>query len=179
MKTKAERIAALQANAHNTMKDITVLEAACENTLTALEVAAEANEKTAKTETDLKAAQTKIADTEAKLKAASEKKLTSEEIMAASPEIASIVNQHNMRVAAEHSALVASLKTAAAGAYTEDELKAMNVEQLTKLATLTKVEAPAGYVGVGVPRSAGANNDNQSYTPPDPWAAGITALQGK
>jgi len=179
MKTKAERIAALQANKHNTVTDIKVLEAACENTLTALEAAAAANEKAAQTEADLKAAQDKVNEAEAKLKAASERKLTSEEIMAASPEIASIVTAHNLRVAAEHATLVASLKTAAAGAYTEDELKAMSVEQLTKLAALAKVEtAPQTYVGVGVPRAAGANNDAQSFTPPDPYAAGLKTLQG-
>jgi hypothetical protein len=185
MKTKQERIAALIGNTHNTVKDIKVLEAASDEVLTALEAAAKTTEEaatkltaaeTAKTAAETAAAEAVAAKAtaEAALKTAQEAPITIDRL---TPELKQIVADHTARDTAEKTELITSLKTAAAGAYSEAELTAMDTASLRKLATLARVEAPApkNYAGNGVVRPAPVSGEN--YAPPDPYAAGIKALQ--
>lgn len=181
MKTKAERITALMANTHNPIKDIKVLEAATDEVLTALETSAATIEKSAKDAAEaaskLTAAETAKATAEAALKTAQEAPITADRLPA---EMKSIIDGHNLRVAEEKKTLVDTLKTAAAGTYTEAELTAMSNEQLTKLAALARVEVPVqkNYSGNGFPRPV-TQVSGENYAPPDPYAAGIKALQEK
>lgn len=186
MKTKAERIVALMAHPNNPMKDQKALEAASDENIAALEVASEAlkaaaeakaaSDKAAadKAAADLKAAEDKKASD---LKAAADapgapKTLTEAEILAASPEIADIVKRARAAEAAQKVELVGKLK-AAQQAYTEAELSAMNVEQLTKLAVLAKVDAPkVDYSG----RFAGGEQE-QSFAPPDSYAPALEKMK--
>lgn len=179
MKTKAERITALMGNEHNPIKDIKVLESASDEVLTALETAAttaaETATKLATAEAARVAAETAKTVAEAALKTAQEAPITADRLPV---EIKTIVEQHTARVAEEKAALVTSLKTAAASVYTETELNAMSNEQLTKLVTLAKIEQPVtkNYAANGFPRPVAPVN-GENFAPPDPYAAGIKALQ--
>lgn len=183
--TKTERIAALMANAFNPLKNQKALEAIDEKELTTLEAHCESAAKSAadlkaateKQTADLKAATEKVATTEAALKAAESKQLTEEQFMAAAPaSVKSIITQHQAREAAEKTALITSLKTAAAGVYSEEELKAMDNAQLIKLASLAKAELPADFSGQGIPipRTAASGED---FSTPDPYEAGLKVLK--
>lgn len=193
MKTKAERITALMSNEHNPLKDLKALEANTEEGLRLLEEHCEkaATLKAAadKLATDQKASEEKAA---ADLKAAEEKaktveeRLTSAETALKTAQAAQIPAEElaTMRALAEakkaedaktKTTLVAQLKTAAAGVYTEAELNAMDILSLTKIAALAKVDAP-DYSGRAMPMATRVAAE--TYAPPDPYAAGIKALQG-
>ena len=162
--------------------DAKELEAFSEERLTAMAEAATARKKTEddaaaikaaqdKTVADLKAAETTIAE----LKAAAEKAPTEEEYLAKAPEsIRTLVAEKKTQDAKVKTDLVTQLKVAAAGVYTEEELNAKPIQELMKLAQMAKVD----YSGRSIPivRAAG---ETSTYAPPDPYAAGIKALQGK
>jgi hypothetical protein len=158
--------------------DAKELEAFSEERLTAMAEIAIAKKKTddevaaekAESAKKFKAAE----DTIAELKAAAEKAPTEDEYLAKAPEsIRTLVAEKKAQDIKIKTDLVAQLKVAAAGAYTEAELNEKSIVELTKLATMAKVD----YSGRSVPRAAA--DGSSSYAPPDPYAAGIKALQGK
>ena len=131
-----------------------------------------------KTAVDLKAAQdnlTAAQTTVTELKAAAEKTPSEDEFLAKAPEsIRTLVAEKKAQDAKQKSDLVEQLKTAASGVYTEDELNAMSIDQLTKTAQLAKIETP-DYSGRALPLAPRTASDASTYTPPDPWAASIAA----
>lgn len=162
-----ERIAALMVNPHNAFKNQAFLETLNEVQVKTLEDHC----------TSLKtAADKKIADDEAaaKLAAASAKPaLTRAEIFAADPSLAHIVTEHEARVAAEKSSLVASLK--ACGVKTEEQLKVTPIEELRTMAAFAKV-AQVDFSGLGVAIVPGTTVV-EDLTPPSSYAAGLKALR--
>lgn len=130
----------------------------------------------AKAAADVKAAQDKAA---AELKAASEKVLTVDEYLKTAPaEIRSLVERQKKQDEARKAVLLGQLKTAQSE-YTEDELKAMDVDSLERLARVAKIEAPADYRGRGVPRAAEDNTTDVFLNPPDPYAIALKAREQK
>jgi hypothetical protein len=171
---RKERIAALAAHAHNPVKSLKMLEAATDEELGSLEQAAEAAKTSAaaateaaaaatKADTDLKAAQARITVLEAPK--------SEEEFLKSAPKsLRDMLNAAKAQTEAEHTALVDSLKTAQAS-FNEDELKAMDVPQLQKIAGLLKVETPvADFSGKGLPRAASSAQGLEAFAAPDPWA---------
>ncbi|MFI5222659.1 MAG: DUF2213 domain-containing protein [Nitrospirales bacterium] len=165
-----------------TAADAKELEAFSEERLTTMAEAATARKAAEdKAAADLKAAQdgaTKAAADVAALKAAAEKQPTEEEYLAKAPvSIRTLVENQKRLDAAEKTAIVTQLK-AASKVLTEEQLNAKSLEELRVLASFAKVEipAPADYSGRPMPRTAAASTDD--YTPPDPYEAGIKALQG-
>ena len=196
-KTKAERVTALLACDCNPVKDRAVLEAASEAGFDALEAHSKVNaslraaskdataandiiknlaasHKAAHVHADgLSAAEKAAADKEAakgaEVKAAEQKPKTEAEWLAEAPEhLRTLVEESKAATAAHKSALVASLK-AAQKVYSSDELEAMDVAQLTKVAQLAKVTEPVSidFSGRGGPRIAEEAPDYLSQAPPD------------
>jgi hypothetical protein len=171
---KTERIAALLKNEHNPIKDLKALEANTDEGLRMLEVHCENAAK-------LKVAADKLqADkdaAEAKLKAAAEKQLTEEEFLKTAPEsIRTLVADKKAQDAAHKTALIATLKVAAKGVYSDEELAGKTIDELTKLTQLAKVDAPAtDYSGRAIPTPRAAAGED--YTPPDPYKDGVAQLK--
>lgn len=152
-----------------TVADAKELEGFTEERLT---IMAEASAKRA---ADLKAAQ----DSVVTLKAAAEKQPTEEEYLAKAPaSIRTLVEDKKKADAAEKATIVAALKTASS-VLSEEQLNAKTLDELKILAQFAKIETPVvDYSGRGIPvQRAAASFDD--YTPPDPYEAGIKALQGK
>lgn len=100
---------------------------------------------------------------------------TEDEFLAAHPAIAKIVSQYKAAEAAKRTSLLSGLK-GKQDAYSDDELDAMPLETLEKVAKLAKVETESvDYAGVGAPRGAASQSVNEA---PDPWAAGLAARKG-
>lgn len=158
-----------------TAADVTALEAFSEERLTALaegSVARKAEQD--KAAADLKAATDKAAETDAALKAAQAAQIPAEELTS----LRALADERKAADAKEAADLVAKLKTAAAGVYTEEQLKAKPLAELRSLAALTKVETPRvdfSGRGIPVPRSAGGGD----FKAPDGYAPGIKALQAQ
>lgn len=163
---KKERIAALVANAHNPVKDIT--EKTSDEVLTVLEAAAESNKKHAD---ELKAAQAKQTETEEKLKAAQAAQISPEELA----HFRSLAAERTASDAAAKATLVerlVPLKT-----LSKEELEKKSLDELKTLAAFAKVETqPVDYSikGFPVPRSA---EGVDQYAAPDSY--GLKALQTK
>ena len=164
-----------------TEADQSYLETQSDERLTALEAHATDLTATAataaKTDEALKVAETAVAEA----KAASEKVLSEDEYLAKAPEsVKQIVASHKAAQASRHAALVGTLKTAQAE-YTEDELKAMDVASLERLARVAKAQPEAtpafDFSGRGTPRAAASAEDNAVPPPPDVTAR-IRALRG-
>lgn len=179
---RSARIAALVANPHSPVKSLKMLEAASDEELAQLETSAgalkAAAEATAPVPATTSAAAAPVpaaataappASTPAPTAAATVE--TEDEVLARFPGIKAAVESHRAAQTAQQTALVTTIR-AAGQAFTEDELRAMSIEQLTKLATFAKVDVPKiDYSGRGVPRSAAAAADSlASYAPPDPYA---------
>jgi len=86
--------------------------------------------------------------------------LTEEKVLAAFPDLKKIVDDHRTTATNRKAALVAQLKDAAKAAYTEDELKAMPVEQLEKIAALTS--KPKADFAPLAPREGGEERPQSS-----------------
>lgn len=177
--TKAERVAALLKNEHNPLKDQKALEAATDDSLKALETHCE-NAATLKATADKIAADDKAkADAEAaKLKAAEDakkpeiKSLSEEDFMKmAPPSIKALIEDKKAEDAARKTGLIASLKVAQT-VYSEDELKAMDMPQLSKIAQLADVKTP-DFSGRGVPIQRAASETDVYANPPDGYALAL------
>lgn len=129
----------------------------------------------------LKIADEKLKGTEEALKVASAKPTKDQWLEQAPPEIKALLDAEEKRNVEHRSTLVAQLK-AAQSEFTEDDLRAMEMSMLERLARTIKVE-PTDYSARGipqVPRAAGAKDDStDDYAPPNPYEAGIKALQSK
>jgi hypothetical protein len=178
--TKVERIKALVATPGYSEADAKWLEAVPDERLTALEGSAkEASDLKAaadKTAADLKAAQeaattAAAANTalEARLKAAEANMIPAEELTRLRAMAAAKQAEDNTK----HASLVEQLKTAQT-VLTEEQLKAATLTDLEMYAALAKVGTPVDQTARILPRAA---SKNQTYEAPDPYAAGIKALQ--
>lgn len=104
------------------------------------------------------------------------KALSEAEFLASHPELNAIVTRQRAADTLIKTELVTKLK--AANAFTEEELNAKPVEELQKLATLAHVEAPvADYSGRGVVVAAQVADEMKAFEAPDPYAAGLKAMQ--
>jgi hypothetical protein len=177
--TKDERNATIKALAacdcSGFKGDAATLETLTDARLEALQAATKQREdavKTAETATkeatDLKAAAAAVKPVEPKV-------LTVEEFMAVAPaELKTLIETKKAEDATATATLVAQLKTAQT-AYTEDELKALDLVHLRKLASIAKIDAPAPvFTGLSFPRAAAPPVDHT--IPPDPYAPGLKAL---
>lgn len=158
---RKERIAALAAHPHSTIKDLKALEALDDATLAALEASANATGAALKTAEDaaaaLRAAQEELA------RPVSEERLPED--------YRAMMTERRAADAAEAAGLVTTLK-AAQTAYNEEELKRMTLPELRKLAAVARVPASPSYNGRPVPRVAA---EAPSFAPPDPYAVGLKA----
>lgn len=164
---RAEVIKTLVANKHSgfVAGDDKMLEAATDERLEAAMVAASAREK------EVKAAE----------EARTPKALTTENFMdVAPPEVKALIARTQRAETERKADLVNGLK-AAQSEYSESELSGMKLEDLERMARVTKLEEnepPVSYMGRGVPRSAAAQKADDVYAnPPDPYADGIKAMQ--
>lgn len=181
---KAELIAALVIDKHSGFKegDVAFLENASDARLEEFKAAADANKTAAeaatKQENDLRAAQAKITVIESKLKVAEQAPTEEQWMASAPPGIKTLLENQKAQETALREGLIKELKVA--GANTEEELKAMPTAQLQTLAKYAKVTVP-DYSGMGTPvhRAAAEATDLKKFTPPDPYAADLKALQDK
>lgn len=105
---------------------------------------------------------------------AEKKPQTEEEFLAAAPQsLRDLVAGAKAREHARRDELVTVLKTAQTE-YAEAELKAMPAKDLERIARVCKAAVkPVDFSGQGLPRTA----ETPSYAPPDPYLAGIKAMQ--
>lgn len=117
---------------------------------------------------------------EPKVAATEPKPQTEDEWMKAAPEsVQRVVKAAQAQEEATKKVLVASLKTACAGVFTEEQLLKKSNEELTQLAALAKVEtAQVNFSGQGMPRALATKDDKDDYSAPDSYAEGIKALRG-
>lgn len=108
------------------------------------------------------------------------KQLSEEEWMKTAPDsVRRTVKAAQAQEEATKKVMVASLKTACAGVFTEEQLSAKSNEELTQLAALAKVEtAQVNFGGQGMPRALATKDDKDDYSAPDSYAEGIKALRG-
>lgn len=157
---REERIAALSKNEHSPIKDEKVLKTFTDDQLTALEQNAE----------------------KLKTLSAAPKELTEEQFMKAAPaKLKSLVDRATKRENDRKEYLVGQLKTAAAGIYTEDDLKKMDLETLERTAKLAKIaeadDDTTDFSGVRpVPRAAGS--DDVKANPPDGYKIALEKRRG-
>jgi hypothetical protein len=149
--------------------DVKTLEAMTDEQLIRLETRRLANKKMVE---DFKAAEAKNLE----LKALTEKKPTEAEALAQFPSLKALVDRAQAQETARKEDLVGKLKTAQA-AYTEDELKALELSLLERLAKIAKIDEPTpDYSGRGLATRPGDDKQND-YTPPDPYEPGLKALR--
>lgn len=181
-KAKAELIAALVTDKHSGFKegDEPFLETASDARLDEFKAAAATNKTAAeaavKNENDLRAAQAKLTVVETKLKTAEAAPTDAEWLDRAPAGIKTLLENQKAAEDELREGLIGKLKGLKAN--TEEELKAMPTAALKQLAAYAKVDQPVNYAGrgVAVPRDAQNADD---YTPPDPYAPGIKALQAE
>ncbi len=111
---------------------------------------------------------------EADFKAASEKpkELTEDEALAKLPRLKALVDGIAAQEAARKAELIGVLKTAQT-AYTEEELKGLDVNVLEKLTMIAKVpmQPNANFAGRPMPVAPRTAEENDVYSnPPDPWS---------
>ena len=112
--------------------------------------------------------------TEAEKAATEPKVMTEEEFMKVAPtSVKTLIARQQKQESETKTALVAGLK-AAQSEYSEAELAAMNVEQLERLARMTKtpVELP-DFSSRGLPRAAAAKENDVFANPPDAYAEAL------
>jgi hypothetical protein len=178
---RAEVIAALVTDKYSGFKDgdEAILEAASDARLEEFRSAADGRKSAAAAATRL---ETEHRNVQARLKVAedrmrtAEAEMSEEEFLQRAPEaIKELVQEHKAAESAERASIVAQLKDL--GAHTEDELKKKTTSDLRTLAKYARVHVP-DFSGRGLPRQ-NSDGENVNYAPPDPYAAGLKALQGK
>lgn len=183
---KEERAATITAITTNeqsgfTAEDAKALDAMPDQSLTNLKTLAEAKAAAVKDATDEKAAREKAEAEVVTLKAAAakvegEKPQTEDEFLkTAPPSIRTLVERQKAADAKAKTELVAALKTAQSE-FSEAELKAMEVDQLTRLAKVAKADVDFSGRGMPIPRKLEADDKNDVYAnPPDPYAEALKA----
>lgn len=183
--TRAEQIAALVSDRYSGFNesDQAMLETASDSRLDEFRAAAarrqtEERERT-KVDTDLTNVSARLKIAEDRLRAAQESPSEEEWLSRAPESIKAVIEEYRTAQAAQRADIIGQLKDL--GQNTEAELKEMKTEQLLQLASYARVQVP-DYSGRGLPqsRNAAANkNDIRTFEAPDPYAAGIKALQSK
>lgn len=181
---RAELIAALVTDKHSGFKegDEAFLEAVPDARLTELRTAAEARKADfdahAKLENDARNMTARVKVVEEKLKVAEAKPTKEQWLENAPPEIKALLDKQAQQETEERDELIKKLKTL--GANSEEELKAMPTPQLQTLAKYAKVQ-PVDFSGRGLPaqRNAATEDDEKEFAAPNPYEAGIKALQAK
>jgi hypothetical protein len=97
--------------------------------------------------------------------------VTVESYINGAPDAVREVLEEGMRVQSERKgALIKGILSTNSGAFTEDELKAMNLKQLNQLATLAKANVPpvagADFSGMGAPRLVTEANEEDKIPEP-------------
>jgi hypothetical protein len=179
---RAELIASLVTDKYSGFKDgdESLLESASDARLAEFRAAADAAKVASGDKATLT---TELTNTKARLKVAedrikaSETQLTREDFIARAPEdIKALLASHKAAQDAEKAAFVSSLKTC--GVKTEEELNKMDVAELKTLAKFARIQV-IDYSGRGLPVQRDAEEQNtHNYAPPNPYEAGIKALQG-
>lgn len=177
---RAELIASLVTDKFSGFKDgdEPLLEAASDARLGELRAAANAakvavNDRQ-RLETDLKNTQARLKVAEDRIKA-SETELPEAEFLARAPaKIKTLVEAHQAQEAQRKASLISALKSC--GVMTEEELKKKDIPELETLTRFARVQV-VDFSGRGLPVERNAEDKTVSYAPPDPYAAGIRALQ--
>ncbi len=127
-------------------------------------------EATTKHTTELKAAADAKKEADAKIKTLEAAQIPAEELT----QLRSLATAKAAQDATEKTELVTKL--VALKTLTEEQLKAKSLDDLRTLAAFAKIETP-DFSGRGIaqPRVAAATED---FTPPNPYEAGLKALQG-
>lgn len=178
--TRAELIAALVTDRYSGFKDgdEPILEAASDARLEEFRTASDARKTEerakAKLETELTNANARLKVSEERLKTAEQNPTEEEWLSKAPPSIKSLLDARKQEEDALRASLVSSLKDL--GANTEEELKAKSIIELKTLAQYARIEVP-DFSGRGMPVERTAST--KSYAPPNPYEAGIKALQAK
>jgi len=179
--TRAELIASLVTDRYSGFKDgdEAILEAAADTRLEEFRTAADARKAAdasfGRLETDHRNTTARLKVAEEKLKAA-EAPMTEDEFLARAPEsFKRTLEARKGEEDALRASIISQLKDL--GANTEDELKAKSTPDLQTLAKYAGVQVQ-DFSGRGVPVSREAEQRNDNYAPPDPYAAGLKALQG-
>jgi hypothetical protein len=179
--TRAEMIAALVTDKYSGFKegDEAILEAASDARLEEFRTAGESHKATSGTINRL---ETSVTNTQARLKVAEERlkvaeqPLTAEDFIQRAPaEIKTLLDARKAEDDAIKASLISQLKDL--GANTEAELKVKTIPELQTLAKYARIETP-DYSGRGLPRESRNAESNDSFEPPNPYEAGIKALQG-
>jgi hypothetical protein len=167
---RKQRIATLLANDYNPVKCQKSLEASTDEALTALETHVATAAKNAETVKALEDAKTKA---ETELRAAQAQVIPAEELT----QLRTLAEEKRAADEKAKTDLVTTLE-AAQTVYTKDELTALPLAQLQKLATLAKANAPKDYSGQGMPmpRTLSAN-DLDKYEAPDSYGLKKTSAQ--
>lgn len=178
--TRAEVIAALVTDKFSGFKDgdETILEACSDTRLEEFRAASESHKAAAtafsKLETENRNVGARLRVAEERIKA-SETQLSEEEFLLRAPgSIKTLVEAHKAEQDALKAALVSQLKDL--GANSEEELKKKSIDELRTLAAYARVEVPS-FAGRGMPVDRTTEDRNATFAPPDPYAAGIKALQ--
>lgn len=100
--------------------------------------------------------------------------VTREKVLSLFPDIAAVLARDKAAGEARHAALVTALKTAAKDVYTDDELKAMSVDQLEKVVKVAGASAPVKDFSGGLPRAA---SESEAIPPPPNMGERIKALR--
>ena len=192
--TKKERVAAIIATGKTCFKteDVSIMEEFSEERLTALEQhietvkAAEAEADAKQKEEETKAAEAKTKEVkaaeakkeaEAKAAAAAGAKTPEQEeddFLNTHPALGKVVSEAKAAEAAKKDELVARLKDAAKAGYTEDELKALSIAGLEKLAA-TILKPRPDFTTAGGPRVQ--EGDDEKVPKPIDMAARIVAAR--
>lgn len=190
---RTAKIATLLACQHNPIKDEEALKALTDDAFASLEKHCETqsaafkdlDDRNKALDADLKAAKTATIESDSKLRAAEakvrqlEKTPTEEEwLKLAPPKIKALIEAQQKADNEKKETLVGALKVAQSE-YTEEELKAMEVSQLERLARMAKVADEGEKVedfsaSRQVPRAASQNDKNNVFlNPPDPYAEAL------
>jgi hypothetical protein len=179
--TRAELIAALVTDKHSGFKDgdEAILEAASDARLEEFRVGAEAHRAQDGTikrlETDNRNVSARLKVAEDRVKAA-EQPLSEEEFLQRAPDtFKRVLEGRKAEEDAIRASLVSQLKDL--GANTEDELKKKTIPELQTLAKYARIDVP-DFSGRGLPSERHAQN-NDDFTPPNPYEAGLKALRGQ
>ena len=128
--------------------------------------------------------ETELTNTNARLKVAEERLKTAEQapseedwLAKAPPFFKTLLEHHKAEEDATRSSLISQLKDL--GANTEEELKQKSTADLKTLAAYARVEIP-DFSGRGIPQERHASiNKQDDFTPPNPYAEPLKALQSK
>ena len=179
---RAELIASLVTDKYSGFKDgdESILEGASDVRLAEFRSAADASKvasgEVSRLNTELTNVKARLTVAEGRIKA-SETELTETEFIARAPaHIKALLEADKAQKDTEKAALVSALKTC--GIKSEEELNKMPVLELKTLARFARIQV-FDYSGRGLPvdRAAEDRDNSRSYAPPNPYEAGIKALQ--